>query len=91
MDTAREAAHRGLLKLMLRLPSLREDLQILWRNDMSLEALCEAYEAATTTFERLSKRSGVGEEGLLEEYRSVCLELESDVQSRCLSRMTRSR
>ncbi|MBY3568966.1 hypothetical protein [Rhizobium laguerreae] len=91
MDAAREAARRGLLKLMLRLPSFRGQLQLLWQSDTSLEALCEAYEDATATLERLMRKSGVGEEGLADEYRSVCLELESDVRNRCLSRATRSR
>ena len=91
MDAAREAAHRGLLKLMLRLPSFRGQLHLLWQNDVGLEALCEAYEDATATLERLLRKSDVGEEGLIDEYRAVCLELESDVRSRCLSRLARSR
>lgn len=91
MDAAREAAHRGLLKLKLRLPSFRGQLQLLWENDMALEALCEAYEDATTTLERLLRKVNAGEEGLVDEYRSVCLDLESDVRNRCLSRIVRSR
>ncbi|TBY80605.1 hypothetical protein [Rhizobium leguminosarum] len=91
MDTVREAAHRGLLKLMLRLPAVRGQLQILWRTDTSLEALCEAYEAATTTFERLTRKSSAGEDGLVEEYRNVCLELEKDVQTRCLAGVGQTR
>ncbi|MCA2406426.1 hypothetical protein [Rhizobium leguminosarum] len=91
MDTARDAAHRGLLKLMLRLPSLRGELQLLWPSDPSFEALCEAYQDATATLERLVQRPGDGEDGLVEEYRGVCQALESDVVLRCRSRMARAR
>ena len=82
MDTDSEASHRGLLKLMLRLPSLRGELQLLWRKDASLGSLCEAYEDATATFERLSKSKGNDEGGLVEEYRALCLDLENDVVAR---------
>ncbi|TCU08404.1 hypothetical protein [Rhizobium sullae] len=91
MDTAREAAHRGLLKLMLRLPLLRGQLQLLWQKDADLEPLCEAYEDATTTLERLLKRTGDGEDGLIEEYRTVCLALETDIVARCRARKARTR
>ncbi|NNU69745.1 hypothetical protein G9X67_31340 [Rhizobium sp. WYCCWR 11152] len=90
MDTARDAARRGLLKLMLRLPSLRGELQLLWPSDPSFEALCEAYEDATATLERLVRRSDDGEDGLVEEYFGVCQALESDVAIRCRARMARS-
>ncbi|MNL33316.1 hypothetical protein D3C87_1552220 [compost metagenome] len=83
MTTGRDAAHRGMLKLMLRLPSLRGELQLLWRSDASLESLCEAYEAATVTLERLLKKQGDGEAGLVEEYRTLCFDLETDVVVRC--------
>jgi len=92
METARDAAHCGLLKLMLRLPSLRGELQILWqKHDRSLEPLCEAYEDATATLERLQKNAGADQYGLVEEYRGVCLELETDVVARCHAKMDRSR
>ncbi|MBY3206189.1 hypothetical protein HFO21_05970 [Rhizobium laguerreae] len=91
MDTPRDAAHRGLLKLMLRLPSLRGELQRLWPDDASFDALCEAYEDATVTLDRLltSPREGEGE--LIDEYRTVCRALESDIVARCRTRTARSR
>ncbi len=76
---------------MLRLPSFRGQLQLLWQSDTCLEALCKAYEDATSTLERLVRKSDLGEEGLADEYRSLCLALESDVRNRCLSRTARSR
>ncbi|WP_425299073.1 hypothetical protein [Rhizobium sullae] len=91
MGTAREAAHRGLLKLMLRLPSLRAELQLLWQKDAGLEPLCEAYEDATTTLDRLLKGATDGEHGLVEEYRNVCRALEADVVARCRARVARPR
>lgn len=89
METARNAAHRGMLKLMLRLPSLREELRRLWPADPSFEALCEAYEDATTTLERLVKHPGDGDEELVEEYRAVCRALETDVVVRCHGNVSR--
>ncbi|MBD8687231.1 MULTISPECIES: hypothetical protein [unclassified Rhizobium] len=86
MDSSREVARRGMLKLMLRLPSLRRELQVLWQTDAGLEALCEAYQDATTTFDRLHRKQEDRQDPLLEEYRNVCLELEGDVRSRCLAR-----
>lgn len=83
MSTARDAAHRGLLKLMLRLPSLRGELQLRWKKDGGLERLCEAYEDATVTLDRLQKDTRDGEDGLVDEYRSLCLELETDIAARC--------
>jgi len=92
METTRETAHRGLLKLMLRLPSLRGELRILWqKQDGGLEPLCEAYEDATAMLERLLKSTDIDEYGLVEEYRGVCLELETDVVARCRSQVLRSR
>ncbi|TBZ45164.1 hypothetical protein E0H44_17160 [Rhizobium leguminosarum bv. viciae] len=91
MDTPRDAAHRGLLKLMLRLPSQRGELQLLWPNDASFEALCEAYEDATVTLDRLLTSPKEGEGELIEEYRNVCQALESDVLARCRTRRARSR
>lgn len=90
MESAREVAHRGMLKLMLRLPSLRRELQLLWQTDSSLEALCEAYQDATTMFERLHRKRENREDDLLEEYRNVCLALEGDVRARCLARIAKS-
>ncbi|MBY3038804.1 hypothetical protein [Rhizobium laguerreae] len=91
MDTPRDAAHRGLLKLMLRLPSLRGELQLLWPNDASFEALCEAYEDATVTLDRLLTSPREGEDELIDEYRIVCRALESDIVARCRTRQARSR
>lgn len=80
MGASRNPARQGLLKLMLRLPLRRGDLQRMWDNDASFIALCEAYHEATTTLERLQLHPVPAEAGLVDEYRALCLDLEQDVE-----------
>jgi len=84
MEKHRDASRRGLLRLMLRLPALRGELQVMWPADASLQALCEAYEDAVGTLDRLLTRAGASETGLVEEYRELCKDLETDVTARCV-------
>lgn len=90
MDTSRDASHRGLLKLMLRLPALRDELQLIWPSELSLRELCEAYEQATLTFDRFITHPGEAGPGIIEEYRLLCRELETDVTARCLASLRSS-
>lgn len=76
---------------MLRLPSFRGQLQMLWHGNIGLEPLCEAYEDATTTLDRLRKSPKAEDASLAAEYCSLCEDLETDVLSRCLDANTISR
>lgn len=78
------AAQRGLLKLMLKLPSVRGPLQILAGRSIALSSLFEAYDDATDMLDKLQARRIEGEEGLLDEYRTICAEIEGDVIRHCL-------
>jgi len=75
---------RGLWRLMLRLPAVRGQLQVLVPRTDSLGDLCEAYEDASVTLERL--RSMPGEENCprIREYETICAEIESEVIQYCL-------
>ncbi|MFK4771705.1 hypothetical protein [Rhizobium sp. ZW T2_16] len=88
MDTPRGAARRGLLKLMMRMPQRRGELQDLWQRDQTFQALCEAYEDATSTYERLVTRPLPGDADLIDEYRDLCTGLEQDVERRCVGQQS---
>jgi hypothetical protein len=78
------SGQRGLLRLMLRLPSIRGKLQILSGQSTVLAALCEAYGEASATLERLEKGQLTPEDDLLAEYRAICSEIEADVIRYCV-------
>ncbi|MGV2101241.1 hypothetical protein [Rhizobium sp. 21-4511-3d] len=73
------AAQRGLWRLMLKLPAMRGRLQLLAAKSSSLNDLFEAYDEASATVERMSRDRARDECPLLEEYETVCAEIESDV------------
>jgi hypothetical protein len=73
------AAQRGLWRLMLRLPAMRGRLQILAAKSSSLNDLCEAYEDASLTLERMVRDRSREDCPLMEEYETLCAEIESDV------------
>ncbi|RUM23509.1 hypothetical protein EFQ99_22110 [Rhizobium vallis] len=73
------AAQRGLWRLMLKLPAMRGRLQLLAAKSSSLDDLFEAYEEASATLERMSRARTRDECPLMEEYETVCAEIESDV------------
>lgn len=62
---------------MLKLPSLRGELQIRLPRSESLKNLCEAYDEAAAVLQNLrtDSRSGVQ----IKEYEAICEEIESDV------------
>lgn len=84
--TPAAAERRGLWRLMLKLPALRGRLQILVVGSESLGNLCEAYEDASVTLERLRNAQGDINEAMVKEYEIVCQEIESDVIGYCLRR-----
>ena len=83
--TQTAAERRGLWRLMLRLPSMRGNLQILAATSSPLAGLCEAYEDASTTRDSLQKQGDEADPLLVAEYEALCIEIESDVIKYCLS------
>ncbi len=72
-------AQRGLWRLMLKLPAMRGRLQLLAAKPSSLDDLFEAYDEACATVERMSRDRSREDCPLLEEYETVCAEIEADV------------
>lgn len=73
---------QGLLKLMMRLPALRGELQIIHGHDAILKDLADAYDEASRTLTELRGDPGSSMK-LLKEYESVCADIESDVVKLC--------
>jgi hypothetical protein len=90
MGRSVDPAHRGLLKLMLRLPSRRAELQRMWPDDLTFVSLCEAYDDATTTLERMVVRPLPTDGLLVDEYREICADLEADVERHCRFRASKA-
>lgn len=72
-------ARKGLWRLMLKLPAMRGRLQIIAAKSAALRELCEAYEEASVTAERLSRQDAPVNPALLSEYRTICSEIENEV------------
>lgn len=79
-----EAKQRGLLKLMLKLPALRGQLQLLSGKNMPLASLCEAYDEAASMLDR-QRRRDPQDTLMVAEYELICLEIEEEVISICLA------
>lgn len=77
------AAQKGLLKLMMKLPSVREQLQTIVRQRSTFSELLSAYGEATAMLERL-ERGRERDEAMILEYRTICAEIENDVMTQCL-------
>jgi hypothetical protein len=82
MSTASE--QRGLWKLMLRLPAMRGQLQMLSARNSALMGLCDAFDEASSTLDRL-RRNGSNDLKLLAEYDMLCADIESEVIDICIS------
>lgn len=79
-----EAKQRGLLKLMLKLPALRGQLQLLTAKNMPLASLCEAYDEASSMLDR-QRRLDPQDTSMVSEYELICREIEEEVISICLA------
>ena len=80
MEAARN--QKGLMKLMLRIPSLRGELQLLSVRDEDVFSLCGAYDDASLTLERLRK-SGEDRVVVLE-YENICADIEREIIEICI-------
>jgi hypothetical protein len=84
MSTDTDGNYRGLAKLMLRLPVFRGRLQLLSiRNDDFL-SLCGAFEEASAMLDRLRRENGEKNRSAIEEYETICLEVEQEIIKMCV-------
>ncbi len=72
-------AQRGLLRLLLKLPSIRARLQVIAAGSTHLNELFEAYEEANIALERFQRTGDRASCPLIEEYEALCAEIETDV------------
>ncbi|MFC5755644.1 hypothetical protein [Rhizobium sp. GCM10022189] len=75
---------RGIWRLMLKLPAVRGRLQILAAKPSSFGELFEAYDEACATLDRLLKETATGRSPMIDEYRTICEEIESEVIRYCV-------
>ncbi len=85
-QTPSDAERRGLRRLMLKLPAVRGRLHTMTGKSESLGSLCEAYEDASATLDRLRSDVGDANRAMIHEYEIVCAEIEADVIKYCLER-----
>lgn len=83
-------AQRGLWKLMLKLPALRGQLQILSARNATMLSLCDAFYDASSTLEHLRKDPGA-DAAMLREYEALCMEIEGEIIEICLSSQNKVR
>lgn len=79
------ADRRGLLKLMLKMPALRGQLQVLSARDEGVLSLCGAFDDATDTLERLRLSDQEQHHLIILEYENICSEIEQDIIKICMS------
>lgn len=79
---------RGLLKLMLKMPALRGQLQVLGARDAGFLSLCGAFDDASNTLERLQRGDQEKNREIILEYQKICAEIEQDIIQTCLSKNT---
>jgi hypothetical protein len=76
-------SRRGLVKLMLRMPALRGQLQVLGTRNPDFLSLCGAFEEASATLERLRGEHLNYMKSEIAEYENICQELEQEIISMC--------
>ncbi|PQZ29328.1 hypothetical protein CQZ93_03425 [Ochrobactrum vermis] len=74
---------RGMIKLMLKLPTVRDDIKR--SQGEPLLSLAEAYQIASDVLDKL-RLSRNADSALFAEYEKVCREIEFEVTEYCLSR-----
>ena len=84
MTAEAEVERRGLMKLMLRMPALRGKLQLLSAANPELLGLCGAFEEASSTLERLRKENVPSNSNAINEYETLCEELEAEIIEMCM-------
>lgn len=74
---------RGLARLMLRLPALRGQLQLLSARNEEMRNLCGAFDDASTTLERLRRERDDRNASMIAEYEKICADIERDILQMC--------
>jgi hypothetical protein len=82
------ADRRGLLKLMLKMPALRGQLQYLSVRDEGMLSLCGAFDDATDTLERLRRGDLDRHHDIVLEYENICAEIEQEIIKICMGGST---
>ncbi|MBX5163225.1 MULTISPECIES: hypothetical protein [unclassified Rhizobium] len=75
---------RGLLRPMLKLPAIRGELQVRVGHGETLNGLCANYEEACVALERFKASKRPEERAVIEEYETLCSNIESDIILICL-------
>ena len=78
---------QGLIKLMLRMPALRGQLQLLAARDDHFLSLCGALEEASVTLASLKARTPPDEWSKVPEYEQICAEIEDEIISICYQKL----
>jgi hypothetical protein len=88
-SAVRKSEQLGRLKLMLRLPAQRTELEEIGTRESALDGLFDAYNEATDMLHRLLQVSPPTDGALALEYRKICSEIEADVVRYLLDRAAR--
>ena len=68
---------------MLKMPALRGRLQILSIRNPDILSFCGAFEDANATLDRLIRENSPENREKIEEYQTICREIEDDIISLC--------
>jgi hypothetical protein len=83
MSNEIDYSRRGLVKLMLRMPALRGELQALGIRNPDFLSLCGAFEEASDTLERLRQENRNYKKSEIAEYENICQEIEQEIIQMC--------
>jgi hypothetical protein len=78
----KDPVSKGLLRLMVKLPAIRGELQIIHGRDELVRDLTEAYEDAIETLTCLQSNS-ISQQGMIREYEAICADIEEEIVRRC--------
>jgi hypothetical protein len=78
----KDPVSKGLLRLMVKLPAIRGELQIIYGRDELIRDLAEAYEDAIETLAGLQSNA-ISKHGMIREYEAICADIEEEIVRRC--------
>jgi hypothetical protein len=81
-----QANRRGLLRLMLRIPELRDQLREVVARDDDALSLCGAFEDASVTLEQMRMDETRRHADILVEYEDICRQIEDEIRMICFRR-----
>ena len=83
MLTEAQLNRRGLLKLMLRMPELRDRLRELSLTDDDFLSLCGAFEDASTTLDELRRDRDGRNKSAIFKYEEKYRDIETEIEKSC--------